>query len=60
MDILEIDKAEEEATIKLYNQIITNANEEGDETTERLFRHILSDEEKHHQIFTNLLEMVIE
>jgi len=54
-EILEIDKVEEEAAISLYNQIITKAKEEGDETTERLFRPILSDEEKHHQIFTDLL-----
>jgi len=59
-EILGIDKAEEETAINLYNQIIAKAGQEGDETTERLFRRILSDEEKHHQIFTSLLETVIE
>jgi len=54
-EILEIDKAEEEAAIKLYNEIIAVAGKEGDQTTESLFRRILSDEEKHHRIFTELL-----
>jgi len=54
-DILEIDKAEEEAAIKLYNQIIETAGKEGDDRTERLFKKILSDEEGHHRTFVSLL-----
>jgi bacterioferritin len=52
---LEIDKAEEEAAIKLYNQIIVAARKEGDKPTERLFKRILSDEENHQRTFTGLL-----
>ncbi|KPL03116.1 MAG: ferritin [candidate division Zixibacteria bacterium SM23_73_2] len=48
-------KAEEEA-IALYKEIIKLAREEGDETTKRLFRQILADEEEHHSQFKTLLE----
>ena len=54
-EILELDKAEEEDAITLYNQIIEVARSEADKTTERLFRDILSDEEAHLQTFTNFL-----
>ena len=54
-EILEIDKAEEEFAIKLYNQIIAIAKKEGDYITEKLFVGILSDEEEHHRIFEGLL-----
>ena len=37
-EILKIDKSEEEGAIKLYNQIIKMATDEGDKTTENLFR----------------------
>jgi len=57
-EILEIDKEQEEGAIKLYNQIIKAARDESDGTTESLFRRILSDEEKHHHIFTDLLKRV--
>jgi len=55
LEILEIDKAEEEATIKLYNQIIITARKEGDDRTERLFKRILADEEGHQRTFAGLL-----
>jgi bacterioferritin (cytochrome b1) len=32
------------------------ARKQGDETTEFLFKEILSDEEEHHDLFTSLLE----
>ncbi len=48
-------KAEEEA-IELYKEIIKVAREEGDETTHRLFRKILAEEEEHHDEFTSLIE----
>ena len=47
-------KAEEEA-ITLYKDIIKQAASEGDYTTERLFKEILADEERHHDTFTTLL-----
>jgi bacterioferritin len=48
-------KAEEEA-ITLYKQVIEVARNEGDEATVELFRHILVDEEDHHDTFTTLME----
>jgi bacterioferritin len=47
-------KAEEEG-ITLYKDIIKQATSEGDYTTERLFKEILADEERHHDTFTTLL-----
>ena len=54
-EILHIDKAEEEFAINLYKQIIATARKEGDYITEKLFKRILSDEEKHHRTFESLL-----
>lgn len=50
-------KAEEEA-IEMYKKIIDLAKKEHDDVTEELFRHILTDEEDHHDTFTTLLEEV--
>jgi len=50
-------KAEVEA-IEMYKKIIDLAKKEHDDVTEELFRHILSDEEDHHDTFTTLLEEV--
>jgi len=47
---------DEENAIKLYRQIVEMARKEGDETTNRLFREILQQEEDHHDTFTTLLE----
>ena len=55
VEILAIDKAEEETAINLYNRIISTARKEGDYGTERLFKRILSDEEGHHRTFEALL-----
>ena len=50
------DVKDEENAIKLYQQIVELARKEGDETTNRLFREILQQEEDHHDTFTTLLE----
>lgn len=55
-EMIEQDTKDEEGAIKLYKQIIELARSEGDETTNRLFREILQDEEAHHDTFTTLLE----
>jgi len=56
--MVEQDTKDEEEAIKLYRQIIDIARKEGDETTNRLFRQILQDEEDHHDTFTSLLEEI--
>jgi bacterioferritin len=55
-EMIEKDKKDEEGAISLYKQLIETAKKEGDETTKRLFRQILADEEEHHDTFTGLLE----
>jgi bacterioferritin len=55
-EMIERDKKDEEGAIALYKQTIDVARKEDDETTKRLFKQILSDEEEHHDTFTNLLE----
>lgn len=57
-EMIERDKKDEEGAIKLYKQTIEVAKKEGDETTKRLFRQILSDEEEHHDTFISLLEEI--
>jgi bacterioferritin len=57
-EMIEQDAKDEEGAIKLYKQIAELAKKEGDETTKRLFRQILSDEEEHHDTFTSLLEEI--
>lgn len=52
------DIKDEEGAIKLYNQVIELARSEGDETTNRLFREILQQEEEHHDLFTSLMEEI--
>jgi len=55
-EMLEADVKAEEGALVLYRQIIELARKEKDETTNRLFRQILADEEDHHDTFTTLLE----
>jgi len=55
-EMIERDVQDEENAIKLYKQIVEVARKEGDETTNRLFREILQQEEDHHDTFTTLLE----
>ena len=50
------DAKDEEAAIRMYNQIIELASKEGDQVTADLFTKILSDEEEHHDFFTSVLE----
>ena len=57
-EMIEQDRKDEEGAIKLYKQVIELARKEGDETTNRLFRGILEDEEEHHDTFTSLLEEI--
>ena len=47
---------DEENAIKLYKEIVEMARKEGDETTNRLFREILQQEEDHHDTFTTMIE----
>jgi bacterioferritin len=47
---------DEQNAIELYKQIVEMARKEEDETTKRLFREILQQEEDHHDTFTTLLE----
>jgi bacterioferritin len=50
------DVDDEANAIKLYKQIAEMAKKEGDETTNKLFRDILEQEEDHHDVFSSLLE----
>ncbi|MCJ7507069.1 ferritin [Candidatus Bathyarchaeota archaeon] len=57
-EMIEKDKKDEEGAIQLYKQVVELARKEGDETTNRIFREILEDEEEHHDTFTSLLEEI--
>lgn len=57
-DMIAQDVKDEAGAIKLYKQIVEVARQEGDETTNRLFREILQQEEEHHDTFTSLLEEI--
>ncbi len=50
------DMKDEENAVNLYKKIVEQARQEKDETTNRLFREILQQEEDHHDTFTTLLE----
>src|SRR5512141_701934 len=55
--MIETDKKDEETAISMYKKIILVARQEGDESTEFLFKKFLyDDEEEHHDLFTTLLE----
>ncbi len=53
--MLKQDVKDEQGAIKLYREIIAQARKEGDDTTMRLFRRILEDEEGHLDTFQGLL-----
>lgn len=53
-EMIENDIRAEEEAISLYREIIGLAMEEGDYTTERLFKEILQDEEEHHDEFLKM------
>ncbi len=57
-EMIEQDTKDEAGAIKLYKQVAELARNEGDETTNRLFREILQQEEDHHDTFTTLLEEI--
>ncbi|KUO40359.1 MAG: ferritin [Candidatus Hadarchaeum yellowstonense] len=52
------DVKDEENAIEMYKKIIDLARKEGDEVTNLIFRHILEDEEEHHDTFTTLMEEI--
>lgn len=52
------DVKDEANAITLYKKIVEVARKEGDETTNRLFREILQQEEEHHDTFSTLLEAI--
>ena len=54
--MIERDAQAEAGAIALYQKIVDMARKEGDETTNRLLREILQQEEDHHDTFTTLLE----
>ena len=55
-EMIEADVNAEAEAINLYKNIVDMARREEDETTNRLFREILQQEEDHHDTFTTLLE----
>ena len=55
-EMIELDVEQERGAIQLYGQIITVAEQKGDDATKRLFERILAEEEKHYQTFTDLLK----
>jgi bacterioferritin len=55
VEMLKNDREQERGAIELYKQIIDVAGKEDDEITVHLFQRILSDEEKHHRMFSDLL-----
>jgi bacterioferritin len=57
-EMIEQDAKDEVVAIKLYKKIIDLSRKEEDETTNRIFRQILEDEEGHHDTFISLLEQV--
>jgi bacterioferritin len=57
-EMIENNVKAEEGAIALYREIIELARKEKDETTNRLFRQILHDEEDHHDTFISLLEEI--
>jgi len=52
------DVKDEANAVILYKKIVEIARKEGDETTNRLFREILQQEEEHHDTFSTLLEAI--
>jgi bacterioferritin len=55
--MVENDREQERGAIQLYRHIIAVADREGDDITKALFQRILSDEETHERIFSEVLGM---
>ena len=54
-EMLKNDRQQEREAIELYGHILDFAGKENDDITVNLFQRILSDEEKHYRIFSNLI-----
>ena len=54
--MVKLDTEAEEAAIKLYREIIKQAEEEGDITTRVIMEGILEEEEEHHDFFISVAE----
>jgi bacterioferritin len=57
-EILKINKKAEEGAIKLYEQIIDEADVQKDDVTKHLFQRILADEEHHFETFSKLINAI--
>ena len=55
--MLENDREQERGAIELYRHIMEVADREGDLTTKALFQRILSDEETHYRVFSEVLDV---
>ena len=55
-EMLTLDVKAEEAAIKMYKEIMEQAQKEGDVATKEMFEEIEAEEEEHHDFFTSLLE----
>jgi bacterioferritin len=55
-EMVKLDTEAEEAAIKLYREIIKQAEEEGDITTRVIMEGILEEEEEHHDFFISVAE----
>ena len=54
-EMLENDRGQEQAAIELYRGTVGVAEAHLDDVTASLFRKILSDEERHHKVFSDFL-----
>ena len=54
-EMIASDREQERGAIELYRQIIEVAGRERDDVTKDLFQRILSEEEDHHRVFSELL-----
>ena len=55
-EMLTLDVKAEERAIKMYKEIMEQAQKEGDVATKEMFEEIEAEEEEHHDFFTSLLE----
>lgn len=55
IEMLRNDRRLEQEAVELYGTIVQVAEVVGDDVTMKLFQRILSDEEEHHRIFSELL-----
>ena len=55
-EMLTLDVKAEESAVKMYKEIIEQAQKESDVATKEMFEEIEAEEEEHHDFFTSLLE----